>query len=376
MAEPASLFILAGEASGDRIGAALLEGLRARRALDISGVGGEEMTEQGLVSLFPMRDLSVMGFADVVRRLPLLLWRLRQVTRTILRTRPDCVVLIDSQVFSQTIASRLRKAGYTGRIVLYVAPSVWAYRPERARTIAPLYDEVLAVLPFEPKAMADLGGPETVYVGHPALDRFPFRPENPASGPLMLLPGSRTGELRRHLPLMRAVAEALAGTVAVEGFVIPTPRALHETVAAMAGDWSVPVTIVSDATGRADALRRCIAAFAVSGTATLELALAGVPHAITYVAESWQVKTYRKSGTTPWIGLPNILAAGEVAPELIFAGEAEPERAIVVMRTLASDASVREAQRAAFQEIRSLMQNGAPEAPRLDPVDRIAALLD
>src|SRR5690606_22894562 len=104
MTEPASLFILAGEASGDRIGAALLEGLRARRTLTISGVGGEEMAEQGLVSLFPMRDLSVMGFADVLKRLPLLLWRIRQVTRAILRTRPDCVVLIDSQVFSQVIA--------------------------------------------------------------------------------------------------------------------------------------------------------------------------------------------------------------------------------------------------------------------------------
>src|SRR5690606_31987278 len=147
------------------------------------------------------------------------------------------------------------------------------------------------------------------------------------------------------------------------------------TVGAMVADWALPVTIVSDSDARARAVARCIAAFAVSGTVTLELALAGVPHVITYAAEAWQVKTYRRRGTTPWVGLPNILAGREVAPEVIFSGAIDPERVIAPVRALVTKSAAREEQRVAFREVRTLMQNGAPEAPRFDPVDRVAALL-
>lgn len=369
------LFILAGEASGDRIAAGLMSGLKARLPnLAISGVGGEAMAGRGLVSLFPMEDLAVMGYADVLRRLPLLLWRARQTVRTIVRTRPDAVVLVDAQVFSHTIARALRRKGYDKPIILYVAPSVWAWKPERAARIAPLYNEVLSVLPFEPKVMDTLGGPRTSYVGHPALARFPMRPAAPEKGPVMLLPGSRAGELSRHLPLMREVAVALDGHPAVKGFIIPTPAGLRGRVAHSVADWPVAVTVTSEETERRAAMDAAVLAFAVSGTATLELALAGIPQVITYLAEGAQVRLYKKA-LKKTIGLPNILAGDEVVPEILFAHRAEPERAVAAIKALLDSQSERDAQRAAFAQIRTVMEKGAPEAPLQDPAERVASWL-
>ena len=155
-----SVFILAGEASGDRIGANLMAGLRRSRPdLSLSGVGGDAMEGEGLSSLFSIDDLAVMGYRDVIVRLPLLLWRARQVVSAVLRQQPGVVVLIDAQVFSKVVARSLRKRGYKGPIILYVAPAVWAWGADRARKLAGIFNEVLSVLPFEPEAMRSLGGP-------------------------------------------------------------------------------------------------------------------------------------------------------------------------------------------------------------------------
>lgn len=367
-------FLLAGEASGDRIGAALMWGLK-QHGMGIDGVGGEAMTAAGLNSLFPMEDLAVMGYADVFKRLPLLLWRARQVVRHILRTKPDLVVLIDAQVFSKVIAGRLRKAGFTGKLVLYVAPTFWAWRPERAAKLAPLFDEVLCVLPFEPQAMKALNGPPARYVGHPALSRFRLREQLPARGPLLLLPGSRRGELRRHLPLMRAVGSALADHPAVSGILIPTLSGLHGFLTEeVARSWPIPAEVVSAEESRAQALSNAVAAFSVSGTATLELALAGIPHVITYIAEPGQVRMYEESSIVS-IGLPNIIAGREIVPEALFGGRADPERAIALVKGLLDNVEARAEQLAAFAEMRALMEKGAPEAPLSDPVERLLALL-
>ena len=187
------LFIVAGEPSGDRLGAELLKRLRIESPVEPMGVGGPELEGEGLKSIFPMSNLSVMGVTDVLMRLPLLYWRLRQTVRAIRRAAPDLVLLIDLQVFSESVTRHLRKAGYAGKVLLYVAPSVWAWKPERAPALRPLYDEVLAILPFEPAVMKQLGGPKTTYVGHPALEQSRYRGVQPKSGPLLLLPGSRRG---------------------------------------------------------------------------------------------------------------------------------------------------------------------------------------
>lgn len=371
MAKPLRLFVVAGEASGDRIGADLVQRLRRRTELALSGVGGPELEAEGLASLFPMENLSVMGWSDVLRRLPLLLWRVCQTANAILKQRPDVVVLIDSQVFVTAVASRVRRAGLGSPMLLYVAPSVWAWRPERAGELRPLFDEVLAVLPFEPKVMAKLGGPPTSYVGHPALARFPMRADQPDRGPLLLLPGSRSGELRRHTGLMRNAATMLRTHPRITGFVIPTLSSLAERLRAEVANWPVPVEVVSG-NDRHAAFASAYAAFAVSGTITFELAVSGVPMVVTYVADPQQAKRAAQIGHPVQIALPNIILGREVVPELQFV-DPKAERELAPLAALVDDPAAVAAQVAAFHELRALMKKGAPEAPLVDPAERVLA---
>lgn len=374
MARELSLFILAGEASGDRIGAALVKRLRQRLDLRLSGVGGDAMMAEGLSPVFPMADLSVMGFSDVLRRLPKLYRRLGQAARAVLAGRPDAVVLIDSQVFSAMLAKRLRARGFGGPILLCVAPAVWAWKPERAPRLKPLFDEILAVLPFEPEVMARLGGPPTTYVGHPALEHFPFRAEPPAVGPLLLLPGSRNGEIARNLPMLREVASRLASHPRVSGLILPTPRSQQARMAAETAAWPVAVEVVADEGRKLAAFGSAVAAAAVMGTVTLELALAGVPMVTTYVGDAGQARRFLKY-RVKFVSLPNIVLDRPVVPELLLTAP-DADRLEAALRGVLDDPAAGAAQLAAFAELRALMQNGAPEAPRTDPADRLLAVLD
>ena len=374
MAErPASIFILAGEPSGDRIGAALVQGLEAQAPIRLTGVGGPELIAAGLNSAFPMADLSVMGVSDVLKRLPKLLWRLRQATRLVLATDPDAVVLIDSQVFCSTLAARLRKRGFKKPILLYVAPAVWAWRPERAPGLRDRYDEVLGVLPFEPAAMVRLGGPTTTYVGHPALAGFPVRAQLPETGPLLLLPGSRSGEIRRTLPMMQAVAERLHGHKRVTSLILPTPASRAEAMRAAVANWSAPVEIVSTETAKRAAFSGAIAAAAVSGTVTLELSLSGVPMIATYVGDRVQAERFLKY-KVKFVVLPNIVLDRLVVPELLFP-QPEPEKLAEAVEELLNDRGKAAAQVTAFAELRAMMENGLPDAPLTDPATRVRAWL-
>jgi lipid-A-disaccharide synthase len=368
------LFILAGEPSGDRLGADLVKRLRVEHRVALSGVGGAELEGEGLKSLYPMQDLAVMGFSDVLRRLPLLLWRARQTSRAILAQRPDVTVLIDSQVFSETVARQLRKAGYTGKIVLYVSPTVWAWKPERAPQMKPLYDEVLAVLPFEPAVMRRLDGPPTYYVGHPALGQNVFRPQQPERGPLLLLPGSRVGELRRHLALMGEIAVALETHPRVTGLVLPTPAHLEAQVFEAVNTWGVPVFVTTTAEGKRKAFDEAIVAAATVGTVTLELALSGVPMVISYACDRGQMARWRKYRPR-FVGLPNILHGSALAPEHVSDA---PSAAAVIddLGALLDTPALAERQRAGFARVRAGMEKGAPEAPLVDPAERVLAQWD
>jgi len=373
MGEALRLFVLAGEASGDRIGADLVRRLRQRTKVEVSGVGGADLGAEGLHSMFPMSDLSVMGWSDVLVRLPLLLWRARQVADAIIRAKPDVVVLIDSQVFCRVVAEQVRKAGAKVPMLLYVAPAVWVWAPVRAAKLKPLFDEVLAVLPFEPSVMAKLGGPPTSYVGHPALSRQPMREASPERGPLLLLPGSRVGELKRHMGLMRAAVEALYEHPRVSGFVLPTLGHLRDRLVAEVAGWAAPVKVVTGAE-RDAAFAEAVAALAVSGTVTLELAMAGVPMVVTYVGDRGQAKRYAKLDKPPMVGLPNIVAGREVVPELLFSGEVDLGRVGPALCGLLDGETAIAAQLAAFRDIQTLMQKGAPEAPLVDPAERVLAV--
>lgn len=364
--------MLAGESSGDRLGAHLVRRLRERGSVALTGVGGQELAAEGLKSIFPMENLAVMGFSDVLRRLPLLLWRIRQTADAIIRQRPDVAVLIDSQVFVKAVAKRVRKIAPDIRLILYVAPTVWAWRPERAGQLKPLFDELLAILPFEPEVMAKLGGPSTHFVGHPAVERFPYRTSQPDQGPLLLLPGSRRGEVRRHLPLMRQAAEELADHQRITGFVIPTLPMLVDSLRAETATWPVPVRVVTGVE-RDAAFSSAYAAFAVSGTVTFELAVSGVPMVVTYVADPHQARLYRKLRLNVDVALPNVVLGRRAVPEMLFEETPAP-RDLAPLHALLDDPKNVEGQRNAFAELRALMQKGAPEAPLVDAAERVLAM--
>lgn len=368
-AKPLRLFILAGEHSGDVLGADLVHRLRAKTELDIEGVGGPELIGAGLKSLFPMSDLAVMGWIDVLPRLPLLLWRARQVSRAIIAHQPDVVVLIDAQVFTATVARQVRKSGSRVPMLLYVSPTVWAWRPERAKRLVGVYDEILAILPFEPKVMFELGGPPTSYVGHPAISRLSFRAALPEKGPLLLLPGSRVGELRKHIGTMKAVAERLIKDPRITGIIMPMVAPMAGAARAATANWPVPVRVISGPEAQARALGDAVAACAVMGTITLELAAAGVPFAAIYIIDAYQKRHILKHNIQRG-ALPNIIIGRDVVPEVpSFAPE--PERvADTMLQVLDSGPQQTEA----FAEVRERMIAGLPGWPRIAPEDRVLAL--
>lgn len=371
MTETLRLFILAGEPSGDRIAADLVARLRRLIELKLTGIGGDELAGQGLQSLYPMSDLAVMGVTDVLLNLPRLLWRLEQTARTILDSQPDVVVLVDAQDFSKLLARRLRKRGYRGTLILYVAPSVWARNPERAAGIRPLFDAVLAVLPFEPEVMEKLGGPPTYYVGHPALGERLETASAREEGPLILLPGSREGELRRHLPVLKSIVARLAEVPGVAEFVIPTLPRLRQRLEAATADWPVPVRVVDRRNERQFLYAQALGAICVSGTVTLELALARVPMTVIYALDGHQARIYERLGRPP-VSLPNIILGRDVVPELV-AADLTPETVAQAALSLLADKKARQDQIDAFGELADLMEAGRPPHEKQDPAERVLA---
>jgi lipid-A-disaccharide synthase len=362
------LFVAAGELSGDHLGADLVRRMRRRTELELTGIGGPELAEEGLQSLFPMSDLAVMGIVDVIARFPLLWWRMHQTVNAILRGKPDVVVLIDSQVFSAAVARGVRKRSYRQPMFLYVAPSVWAFRPERAKPLKGLFDEILAIYHFEPQVLRDLDGPPATYVGHPALERSVMRREVPERGPLLLLPGSREGELRRHLPLMAEIASAFAAHPRVSEIILPTPASQAARVMQAVSNWRVPVRVTSGVAEKNAAFAEAVAAAAAAGTVTLELALTGVPMTVTYVGDTAQYRRWL-SVNRPFTALPNILARKRIVPDGVVVTPNSQEM-IGELRALLDDPDAGAKQVSEFSDLASLMAVGVT-----DPAERVLARL-
>ncbi len=366
------LFVLAGEVSGDRLGAGLLGALGERASFLFQGVGGEEMAEQGLVSLFPMSDLAVMGYVDVVRRLPLLLWRVRQVIAAIMRFDPDLVVLVDAQVFSKLVARGLRKRGFEKPILLYSGPTVWAHKPERARAIRPLYDEVLALFPFEPPVMDRLGGPACSFVGHPAFGEKRV-PAGEREELFLLMPGSRIGELKRHMGMFGQVAGQLHIRYPDLRFVLPTLGHIEARVRREVANWPVDVQVVTSRTDRSRAFMTARAALSVAGTATLELCAAGVPMVATYVMDV-AMKQIEKRLDLKFFSLPNLILDRPLVPERLL-DRPRPEAVLPLLQDLLDNPAARDAQVAGFRDVATLMTQGTAACPLQAPVDRVMAHL-
>ena len=370
---PLDVFIVAGEESGDVLGAGLMAELTALHTggVRFRGVGGARMQAQGLVPQFPMEDITAMGFAQVVAGLPRILRRIGETVRAIVARPPDVLVLVDAPDFTHRVARKVRARLPELPIVKYVAPTVWVWRPGRARAMAPHVDRVLALLPFEPEAMHALGGPPTTYVGHPLLGELgTLRPDaaeaarRAASPPVLLvLPGSRRSELARLGATFGEVLERLKAEVPDVELVLPTLPARRAQVEAMAAPWAVKPRILVDEGEKRAAFRIARAALAASGTVTLELALAGVP----------TVAAYR----VPWLEgriapfiirvktaiLPNLILDEPAMPEYLQWHIDPPAMAAQLARLIVGGPE-REAQLAAFARLDAVMGEGGEPPSR------------
>jgi lipid-A-disaccharide synthase len=363
-----NLFVIAGEESGDRLGAPLMAAITAQagRPVVFTGVGGRAMAEQGLESLVPIADLSINGFAAIAARLPTILRHLRNTSRAVIAARPDALVIIDSPDFTHRVARRVRAAAPSIPIIDYVSPTVWAWRPGRAKVMRRYVDHVLALKPFEPAAHQRLGGPPCTYVGHPLIEQLAtLRPDRneaarrEAAPPLVLvLPGSRRGEVRRHIDVFGAAMTRVAGEIGAVEIVLPTVPHLLDEVRQRTRDWVTTPRIVVDPAEKWAAFRQARAALAASGTVTLELGLAGVPTVLAYRVALFEEMIARALITTDIIGLANLILGEKAMPELLQR-DATPEKLAAHLVALIGDTPERRRQCAALARLDAAMEVGA-----------------
>lgn len=294
-----TICIVAGEESGDQLGSELMRALNERLGSGVRycGVGGEKMTALGLTSFFDMSDVSVMGLSAVLARLPLIVRRVYQTVDAAIAADPDVLVIVDSPDFTHNVAKRVRKRAPHIPIVGYVSPSVWAWRPGRARKMSVYVDELLALLPFEPEAHRRLGGPRTHYVGHPlsehAADLRPGPGERSSlkdrGRVLLVLPGSRRSEIDRLLPVFGETLALVQSALPDVQIILPAVTHLEGRIREGVSGWPVRPVIVTGQDAKKTAFRKAHAALAASGTVSLELALAGVPMVVAYKVD-WLVR--------------------------------------------------------------------------------------
>ena len=369
------VFVIAGEASGDKLGAALMEGLKALRPdVQFDGVGGPLMQGEGLESRFPMEELSVMGLAEILPKYRALKARIRQMADAVLETKPDVLITIDSPDFCLRVA-RLVKAASTIRTVHYVAPTVWAWRPKRAAKMAHHIDHVLALFPFEPPLM-QAAGMDCDFVGHPvAAEPVASNAEAVALGSgtvVLVLPGSRKGEVSRLADRFGAAVAKIADAVPDAQFVIPTTRGVHELVQARVANWKVPVTVLPPGSAdKAAWFKRADVALAASGTVSLELAASGTPMVIAYDMAWLSRIIISRMLMVDTVTLVNLVSDTRVVPEFIGDACQPGPIAEAVLEVLADP----EAQRAAMAMTMERLGQGG-EAPGLRAARAVLQRLD
>lgn len=372
---PLRIAVVAGEASGDQLGASLLRALGAEGvAFEATGVGGPALEAAGLASLFPQSEIAVMGFGPVIRRLPLLIRRIRETAAAVVAARPDILVTIDAPDFTKRVAKRVRAAAPDIPIVHWVCPSVWAWRPGRAPAMRPSIDHVLCLLPFEPAALARLNGPPGTYVGHPLEERLgEMRPRTPAETArradtdapgVLILPGSRMSEIRRLLPVFLETARLTLLAKPAARFTIVTLPWLETAVRDQVAASGLAVEVVTGDEAKWRALRPARAALAASGTMTLELALAGIPTVAAYRVAPWEAFIARRMIRVPSVILPNLVLGESVVPEFLQEAATPPALAAGLAPLLDATPAF-EAQIAAFARLEAVMaQPGARPSTR------------
>ncbi len=376
-------FLIATEESGDRLGAHLMKVLRQRLgdAVRFEGVGGQAMAREGLVSLFPIEDLSIIGLAAVVRQLPKVLRLIRETAAAAIRAQPDILVIIDSPDFTHRVARRVRAREPSIPIIDYVSPSVWAWRPGRARAMRAYVDHVLALLPFEPEEYRRLQGPPCSYVGHPLTEQLStLRPgaeeqkRRDAMPPVLLVvAGSSRSAIRPHMAgFGETLGRLQADGVAFE-LILPTMPHLQEVVAEALRGWKVVPRVVIGEQEKRAAFRIASGALAKSGTVTLELALAGVPMVTAYKAGAVEAWIVLRAITAKSVILANLVIGENVIPEFLQQ-DFTPENLMRGLRDILTDTPLRQRQVEAFASIGEVMSTG-DQPPSVRAADIVLATL-
>jgi lipid-A-disaccharide synthase len=368
------IFVVAGEHSGDALGGRLMSALHSLRpgSISFAGIGGPKMTAAGLHSIFPMDDIAVMGPAAIIENLPRLLNRIRTTARAVIENNPDVLVIIDAPEFTHRVARKVRRARPDIPIVDYVSPSVWAWRPGRAKAMRRYVDEVLALLPFEPEVHTRLGGPSCTYVGHPLIERqawisalnpaglaerLRLSPDRPV---LLVLPGSRRSEIARLWEPFTATLHALRDAGHKLDVIVPTVETVRDLVVERVKKWPFPTHVIEDETDKFRAFKLARAALAASGTVTLELALAGCPMVVSYKVDRLAL-VFRNLVKAPHFALANLVLGERAFPELMQES-CVPEELAPALAALITDTPERAAQCAALARVPSAILTGTPPA--------------
>jgi lipid-A-disaccharide synthase len=374
-----TIFLIATEESGDRLGAGLMKVLRQRLgdAIEFQGVGGRAMTREGLTSLFPIEELSIIGLAAVLRQLPRLRRLIAQTATAVTDASADILVIIDSPDFTHRVARRVRARDPSIPIIDYVSPTVWAWRPGRARAMRRYVDHVLALLPFEPDAYLRLNGPPCSYVGHPLIEQIgqlrPNADEQVRRGAqppvLLVLPGSRRSEIGHHLAIFGDALDRLRASGVSFEPVLPTMPHLESAVREGVKDWAVAPRIVMGEAEKRTVFRIAHGALAKSGTVTLELALAGVPMVTAYRLGAIEAFILRRAVKVHTVILANLVMGREVIPEFLQE-ECTAENLARALAELLADSPLRQRQLEGFATLDAIMSTGniAPSVRAADIV--------
>ena len=362
--------MVVGEASGDLLAAHLIRAVRQTNP-DVSffGIGGPRMQAEGFEAWWPSERLSVMGYVDVLKRLPQLLWLRRCLLRRVTHTSPDVFVGVDAPDFNLSVERKLRKAGV--KTVHYVSPSIWAWRGGRVRKIGRSADHVMCLFPFEPAIYAQHGIPAS-FVGHPLADVFPDRVDRSAAREKLqldqaarvvaVLPGSRQGEVGRLAVSMVGAIQILLERHPGIQFLVPLitreTRQIFEQALCAAGVSGASVRLLFGHSH--EAMAASDVALVASGTASLEAALLKLPMVIAYRIGSFSYRVLRRLAYLPWVGLPNILAREFLVPELIQ-DEATPGKLADAVSAWLSDEEARKRLIARFDLLHQELRQGNAE---------------
>lgn len=360
MGSALKIYFVLGEESGDLLGADLFPALQSKAklvntSLNVVGLAGPKLEALGVHSLFPIEEIAVMGFSAVIARLPKIIKRVKQTVADILQQNPDLVVLIDSPEFTHAVGKRVRAKNKNIKIVNYVCPSVWAWRSGRAKKMTTYIDHVLALLPFEPQVLADLGGPPATYVGHPLVGQVAALKQteadevgNTSPPKLLILPGSRASEVKRLLEPFGEALSILRERGVEFDAVLPAVPHLKQSILNSVKDWPVPVKVVDSADNDRHFASAQVA-LAASGTVSLQLALHKVPMTLAYILDP--VGRQLQFLVSTWsVALPNLISGWPLVPEDIN-HNVKPQRIARYLQRLIADTPERVAQMAGFDVV-------------------------